>query len=533
MRSGKKARNPGSRRSRSAAPRGRPEVAPYLVLCCVAFLLYWPVLFYGFIGFDDTLLLVQNQPFLSNPANILKVFTQHAFEIPGYSSSAAYYRPIWTLSFMSDAQIAAGDPGVYHVTNVGLHALASCTSLSLLKRLGYPTLPSFFMSLFLVVHPVLVSAVAWVPGRVESLVTIFSTASACMLVVYLGTGRTRSLAAHLLLFVLAILTKESAIFLSIPLLILATRIRGFSIKSPEVRSLAAGWAILSLGWILARHWIVQTPQSVSQMLDQLLGNMVILVHHMGKVLVPIHLSVTPTIADTPTYIGVLSIAFIGFLLWRSSERRTSYLLFGLAWFLVFSVPALVLSRRAELEQRLFLPMIGLLVVFLETGLLTDLLRRRVRLLTGIAVLTVLAGLTAARISAYESRGSFWENAVTSAPSSSIARASLGAFYFTENRFDEAREQYLVALRLEPREPKVNLNLGVMARREGQLAVAIAHFQQEIQVNPGYADAYYNLAQTYGGMGDLPAAIQMWERTLSVDPNHRHAREQLARTNASR
>ncbi len=54
--------------------------------------LYFKTLYFGFVNYDDTHLIVSNHDFLSDPANIIKVFTQDVFSVEFFQSSKSYYR---------------------------------------------------------------------------------------------------------------------------------------------------------------------------------------------------------------------------------------------------------------------------------------------------------------------------------------------------------------------------------------------------------------------------------------------------------
>lgn len=77
-------------------------------LFITAFILYLPSLFFGFSYFDDNVLVLDNLRFLKNLGNIFQAFQQEVFHIQHFS--AAYYRPILTLSFMFDAQLSGTSP---------------------------------------------------------------------------------------------------------------------------------------------------------------------------------------------------------------------------------------------------------------------------------------------------------------------------------------------------------------------------------------------------------------------------------------
>lgn len=80
----------------------------YFLIFFLGFTFYLPSLFFDFSYFDDNVLVLDNLYFLKNLGNFFKAFQIEVFHIHNFS--AAYYRPILTLSFMFDALISGKSP---------------------------------------------------------------------------------------------------------------------------------------------------------------------------------------------------------------------------------------------------------------------------------------------------------------------------------------------------------------------------------------------------------------------------------------
>lgn len=514
--------------NRRSSRRWYAPWGPYALVALLAIVVYLPSARYGFIGYDDTLLIVDNREFLSRISNAPQAFLQDAFHVPGYESSGAYYRPVVTLSLMFDAQIGGVSPWIYHATNIAAHAAGSCAVVAFLAALGYPLAASFLLGLVFAAHPVLVSAVAWVPGRVESLVALFTLLAGASAIRYARAGGRRFAALHFAMFALALFTKEVALFLPVPLLVF---LHGLRAEAPVRRRrwvLAAGWAVVLAVWVSLRGAALSAPALPALLLGQVMANLPVLVHYLGKTLVPAGLSVAPAGQGVALYTGLVALLVLILALLRSRNRRRGMIVLGAAWYLAFTLPPLLVPRIVGLEQRVYLPMAGLFVLALEGGLRQTLGRSRLAFGIVLGVALVFAGVTVARVPIYSSRQAFWENAVATSPGSSYARASLGAVYLSRDRLDEAREQYARALELNPGEPKANNNLGVIAGRQGKVAEAERFFRREVEVNPRYADAWFNLAMMRLQAGDTASAAASWRRTVELQPGHRHALGLLAR-----
>ncbi|MBU4536866.1 glycosyltransferase family 39 protein, partial [Patescibacteria group bacterium] len=180
---------------------------PFMVIAVLGFLIYSQTLFFDFTYLDDNTLILDNQSFLSNPLNVFEAFRTDVFHI--FNHSAFYYRPILTISFMFDYQIGGVNPFVYHFSNLIFHILAVCLLFVFLRKINYKKDISFLFSLLYLSHPVLTQAVAWIPGRNDSLVTIFILASFVCFIHFLNRNQTKYFIFHLLFFTLDIFTKET------------------------------------------------------------------------------------------------------------------------------------------------------------------------------------------------------------------------------------------------------------------------------------------------------------------------------------
>jgi hypothetical protein len=122
---------------------------PYFWIVLLVFLIYFQTLFFNFTYFDDDILILNNQKFISRLDNILPSFKEDVF----LSVFDIYYRPILNVSFIIDAQFGDTGPFVYHLTNILIHALAAGLVFYLLNRLYYRRALAFFSASFLLFTP--------------------------------------------------------------------------------------------------------------------------------------------------------------------------------------------------------------------------------------------------------------------------------------------------------------------------------------------------------------------------------------------
>ena len=347
----------------------------YILIILMGLLVYSKTLFFGFTYLDDARLILDDQVFLSKASNILSVFRQDV--LGGPFSSGIYYRPLLTLSLMLDAHLGGESAFIYHLTNMALHILTSCLVLLLLTKLGYEKGKSLFFSLLFTVHPVLTQAVAWIPGRNDILLTLFTLISFISLMDFIDKGGAVGYIWHILFFVLAIFTKETALFfppvcLAYLVFIKKIRMGSFRIKVP-----ALGWAAVIFLWFVVRHLCL--PNQMKITLSYIFRNIAInspaAVQLIGKIIFPVDLSVLPIMRDTTFIYGIAAVILITAALAVSKRARYHYLIFGLSWFALFLLPAFIRPNATIaadfLEHRLYLPIIGFIIILMETDLVKD------------------------------------------------------------------------------------------------------------------------------------------------------------------
>jgi len=192
-----------------AAPR--PVVWHLLVVGALALGLYASTLGAGFV-WDDEEIVVRN-PLITSLGNLPAIFRTHAFAkvsaaAPGHDLE--YWRPVWVSTLALDHALWGLKPLGYHLTNVLLHVATSLAVYLLVLALARGATIALVAALLFAAHPVHAEAVAWVSGRNDLLVTLFTTvAFAGYLRVRSGGGPWTG-AVTIAAYVMGLLSKESA-----------------------------------------------------------------------------------------------------------------------------------------------------------------------------------------------------------------------------------------------------------------------------------------------------------------------------------
>jgi len=112
---------------------------------------------------------------------------------------------------------------------------------------------------------------------------------------------------------------------------------------------------------------------------------------------------------------------------------------------------------------------------------------------------------------------------------------LGNTYFDDNRYSEAIEAYSKALALEPGNPDVLTDLGIMHRRNGDPEKAAECFRQAALLSPDHAQCRLNLGIVlFFDLKDPEGAVRALEEFIGIvgdSPEAQSARALIAQIRA--
>jgi len=488
----------------------------------LAVLVYARTASFGFSALDDAEIITDKMAFLSDLSNLGTIFQQ---PITPLSDGGIYYRPLVSASFMLDAQFAHGEATAFHVTNVVLHAVAAALVLLFLRRL-FGNLLGLLGAAVFAVHPALVTVVAWVPGRIEALLAIATLGALMGFIAYLEQRRPRFLAAHLICFLLALLTKETAVVL--PVLCIGYVLLLHKEQRPLLRdrALVAGWGACLLVWYAMRA--AALPKAVGEpmwsRLGSLFSNAPVLLMHLGKLVAPARLSVVAIAADTPLLPGLLVAAACGFGLYRY-RASAGPALYGLGLLAVFLVPTLLASGELILETRLYVPAIGLLCMALAM-LENAQVKWQTVAIGAAAVVTLFAAITLSYSGDCKDPMIFSAAAASESPHSALAHMQLGTAFYRAGDAGGGEREYRRAIALDPHRQVVKNNLAVICLNTDRLAEAEQLLNAEIAENPYYTKAYYNLGLVLKKQGRAEEAAAAWRHAIGLEPTHLDALGEL-------
>ena len=519
------------RRVRRTPPPPPPAAPPLLWLAAslalVPLLLFGRSVGFDYVRADDVDLIAGNQTFLADLANAPRVFTRSYFEVDGeLSDLETYYRPLVVLSFMLDAQVGGGDPAVYHLTNVALHAAVVLLLFGLALRLGAARTPAFVGALLFAVHPLTVQAVCWVVGRNDILLALFALVSLIGLDAALRGGRWGA-PLHVTAFALALFTKETGLVLLPACGLLVWRWYGRPhLFRERWRLIAADLAVVAL-WTVARQLALAGGAGRATPGEQLTvaaANLPQLLVYFGKAVFPVGLNVMPSVDPAGLTLGVVA---LGILAWLFRALPGGRRVTVLTWFVLFLLPPLVVPELPAYEHRAYVPLVGLALGLSQLPALSGAgwARHRPRQLA-LAVAVVFCVLASRHAAVFSDALAHWASATRNTAYAPIAHVNVGRILEERGDLGRAATAYRAALAIDPVTPKANNNLGVVMMAQGRDALALPYFEREIEVNPGNPEAHFNLGLHHKVTGRPADGVVHWERAIELNPYFLPAYEQL-------
>lgn len=478
------------------------RLLPLLLLALLPVAFYLRTLPFELTYLDDQALIGPNFSVISS-VSLGDIFTSDPF----FSARPAFYRPLLNFSYWLDYHLFGSSWAAFHWHNIILNSLAAVLLFVFLRHLGFKKKASWFAAAIFSLHPALLPAVAWLPGRNDLLLTVFSLASALCFLRFQKDYRSWALAGHLFFWLLAVFSKETAIFLP---LIFCLFIPGLlDLRKWRENIFSASFLVPVLLWFagglfywLIRHGVLYSsvPYKVTDLFVGFWQGVSALLVFWGKFFWPFNLSTLPVYADSSIWPGIIILIFFSLALWKFWNRlNRPALFFGGFWFFLLLAPAVLLQNNPEygvsfnLEHRLYLPAIGLLIMVLSFPSL----KRRFASGLFLLFLSLAIIISSVRVNDFSTSFTFWQKAASSSPSSAFAQNNLGVMYYLSGQEDEALNHYIQALILNPQEKLARNNIGLYLMKRGYLAPAAAYFQSELSINPGYENTIANLQLLQG------------------------------------
>ncbi|MBM2814594.1 MAG: hypothetical protein HW421_1356 [Ignavibacteria bacterium] len=493
----------------------------YLIVFIAALAVYGQSLWFGFVNFDDDVIIVNNFHNLSDISKVSEAFKTDAY----FQQKSHYYRPLLTLSFMLDAQTGGKEPWIYHLSNILLHGFVCLLIVYFLKLLKLPVIFLLFAGLFYATHPLLASTVNWVVARNDILAMFFFLFGIITLLKYFSSKKPVLIFLHLISFFLALLSKELAVVF--PLIYLLFAILWLEKKLFDKRLFAfyLCWFVAIVFFMLMRNMAIKgVPSSDVLGLSIFIDKLATLPELLQKLFFPSKPNPMPMFDIFRTIFGsIIFVIIIGEIFRNRKSPAFRRFLFGILMFVLLIIPGMFTSQGNfmfdYLESRAFLPALGFLL-FIFYIIPNRWLNRKYNyvMTSSFIIIFIYSCVNIYYSRNYKDAKTFYNYAVLTSPNSSIAHSNRGLILNAEGNHKGAIDDYNEALRLHPTNSDVYNNRGLALCDLKVYSAAIADFEHAIKLKPDFAEAFTNLGICYFNMKDFHSAIARFSETIRLKPD---------------
>ena len=504
--------------------------------------------FGGEFIWDDISLVLQNR-FIRDPDNLPQLFTQDFW---GFAQDEGkghdLYRPLVSVSYLTDFQMWGARPPFFHLTNLLFHILSSLIVYFILRTILAAQWPAWLGALLFAVHPIHTESVTWISGRTDVICGFFFFLSFFLYLKHRRQERWIYLISSLVSFFLALLSKEMAI--TLPLVVILYGLcfndspwRG---RWQEIGRTRLGRAVMdSLPYLaVVTLYLIIRLQVLGAMLygadktTGLLHNVTdlqgigatlllsakVVALYLQLLVVPYPLNAHRLISDLDSasaltaWLSPLVVVAVLVLAILALRRAPPYAFAGLFFFItVLPVSGLLPVGDMAAERFLYIPS---LAVCLVAALLGTWLWQR-RRAWGAALLLLIAlpwaAITYNRNADWQDGMTFWSKTVAASPRSTVARNFLGLEFWYRGQNDQAIAEFEQVLRMDAEDKNAYNNLGAVYSSQERYPEAEAEFQKAIALAPDTPVLHFNLGVVYERLDSPEQAIAAYQETLALDP----------------
>jgi protein O-mannosyl-transferase len=503
----------------------------YAAVALIAFGVYVPALWNGFVEFDDPDYVYRN-PVVKDGLSAKGV--AYAFT----SIELANWFPLTLLSHQADVSLYGLKPAGHHLTNLLFHAVNAALLLSVLAAATRAFWPSFAVALLFAVHPLHVESVAWVAERKDMLGMFFALLTMRCYVAY-ATGTRRSLAyvGAVSLFAAALMSKPMPVTLPFVLLLFDAwplnrvaygegLVRGVSkLLVEKIPFFALTAASIAVTLYVQSRGGATTTLDVA-LIDRLANAAQSYWLYIGDAIWPAGLSpIYPhPRGDVSVVHGVLgafalaAVSVVALLLCK----RLGYIATGWFMFIGILVPMIGIVQvgyQARADRYMHFPIVGLFIiaVWLAWSWAGKNKSRR-RILAAVLVLAAIGygSVTVRQIGFWKDSETLFHRALAVTEDNYFAHEELGALRYREGRLEEAEYHYRESLRLGPEAAALHANLAAITRNLGRPQDALTHAQRAVELAPDESAAHGNLGWVLRDLDQTQASAEAFARAIELD-----------------
>ncbi|MGD1085372.1 MAG: tetratricopeptide repeat protein, partial [Verrucomicrobiota bacterium] len=574
--------SPAMRESRPAGLSDRWAVFGIcMFLVAVIWVVFGQTARFGFVNYDDDLYVYEN------PVVQQGLTWNGALWALRYGK-IGHWHPLTWLTHMADCQVYGLWAGGHHLTNVALHTVTTVLLFLVLRAMTGALWRSGFVAAVFAIHPLRAESVAWVSERKDVLSGMFFMLTLWAYVAYvekqkasafakatadresrdwnnrtncaIRRGRKFYYGLTLVFFALGLLAKNMLVTVPFVLLVLdwwplgrlkRMENREWRMKNEGSRDKVGGgvafWGLvrekiplllLSAGSCLATALVPEKVGAYNRVtaLERAGNGLVSCVIYLRQMIFPAGLAIPYPNVPNGQPPGKVCLAFVilaaisaGVMACR---KKRPCVLMGWLWYLGMLVPVIgivQISNYAHADRYTYLPEIGLALA--GTWAVADWSQgwKHRRVILGGLMMAVIGALSVCgdvQTSYWKDSQSLCTRALSRTLGNSVAHLNLGLDYVQKGNLNEAIKEFRKAVEINPDYADGFYNLGDALALKGDMEEAIAQFRKALEINPAYEDAHINLGNALANDGKLEEAIAQYQKAVEINPADENLRDIL-------
>jgi hypothetical protein len=538
---------------RIGMPREWNRPAAALIVAALAVVAYAGTLRNGFV-FDD-LTVVVNNPVVHGPLDVRSWLATDFLGARRPNLRGGLWRPLPTITLWLDQHVAAGEPWMFHLTNVLFHALASLAlTWAVYRQAGQLRIAVITGSIFAVLA-INSEAVAGVVSRADVMAAGFGFLAWACVAPFAEPLDGRHLAGFSAALLAALISKESAVAFAGSLIVACTAVyltnRHARSHLPSLQLVLATGAVL-LVYVAARQRLIGPVSTIGRLvlnnplLDEPLQTRIwtgfsLLTLTVERTLFPRTLvpdysfaAITPirTPFETSVEVGVLILVALLGCAWRL--RRHSTWLVGVAMFVTgwAALSNIPIALPIIFAERLLYGMMGSAALLI--GIVIDAVWLRHRKAAFVLLSAVVVGngaRTIVRVRDWHDELRLFARATRDAPTTARAWNNLGASLIQVDEAPQALDALHRAMAIAPDwSPPYVLEGNALASLQRPVE-AEASFRRAYALDPNNAQAAYSLTGILVQSGHRAEGVLILQRYVSLHPQAIRERNLLDRLTA--
>jgi len=540
-------------------------------------ILYLNTLHHGYV-LDDYSVIKANWV-IQKGLDGIQIIWETPYRFGYWNNGSSLYRPITLSIFAIEWAIAPDNPTFGHFINILFYALLGFMLFKLLARLlhNHPPVIAIIATLLFMAYPPHTEVVANIKSLDELLASFFSITAIYLLIKYYDSRKRRFIYFSLVLYLISIFSKESAItFLALIPLIL-WYFTDFKIKN--ILIVTATYLIPVFIYLLSRHSVLDSTTSIASVsvldnmlvginnsFDKLATEIYLLGKYIWMTIFPYHLSSdysfnqipSTTFKDWKVWLSLmLYLAMIIFIL--KTWRKKNLFSFALLWYLIglglysnlFITIGTHFADRFHFVSSLGFCLIvpAILIKILDYRSFTTkelsiklLLKYHKISFAFIAfILITYCFKTISRNNDWKSNYTLFSSDVLNSPNSARIHFGLGLEFMQTKALkainEESKQIYLdssineftTAVSIYSNYSEAFEQIGLAFYRKGNNRKAVENYNKALTINPYSPTTYSNLGAIYFGNGNYQKALEVYRQAIKYNPRYADAYLNLGST----